>query len=204
MKWAVLVGGAGTNLQALVEAGIPVNLVVSHRAEVGALAIAAAHGIPSRVLLARQFADRSQYDRALLAVLQEFTIDAVALAGFLRWLGADLLRGFSGPVLNLHPSLLPAYAGLGAIERAYADRVLWSGVTVHFVDEGHDSGPVVGQVPVPRELDDTLEDFSARIHAAEHRLYPLVVGAVDAGRVRLEAGQVVYGKGEGQWMHGRY
>ncbi|MCY0878641.1 MAG: phosphoribosylglycinamide formyltransferase [Firmicutes bacterium] len=203
MRWAVLVGGAGSNLRAILASGFPVSLVVSHRAGVGALAIAQEHGIPHHTLLPRAFPDRFAYDRALVNLLRAHSIQRIALAGFLRWLTADVIQQYPGAIVNLHPSLLPLYPGLHAIERAYADRVLWSGVTVHFVDEGHDTGPVIAQAPVPRYLSDTLETFADRIHQAEHRLFPRVLWALDAQEVWLDGGQVCYAKEDDQWMYGR-
>lgn len=202
MKWAVFVGGTGSNLSALLESGLKPDLVVSHRASVQALAIAAAKDVPTRVILQQDYVDRLDYDAALARSLAEFQIEAIAMAGFLRWLTPQFTRRYRGNIVNLHPSLLPAYPGLHAIERAFADGVLWSGVTIHYVDEGHDTGPIIAQVPVPRMVGDTLEDFSERIHIAEHRLYPRVISALDEGRVRLQGDAVVYEKGEAEWMHG--
>lgn len=203
MRWAVLVGGTGSNLKALLAFGLRVDLVVSHRPGVGALDIAAEHGVPARVILPKDYADRLAYDQAVCACLEEFGIEAVAMAGFLRWLSPAVTARYRGAILNLHPSLLPSYTGLHAIERAFTDRVLWSGVTVHFVDEGHDTGPIVAQVPVPRLLEDTPADFERRIHQAEHHLYPRAIQAVDQGWVRFIDGMVSHQGGNREWMHGR-
>lgn len=203
MNWAVLVGGTGSNLNALCEAGCPVRLVVSHRDRVGALDIARRHGVEHAVLLPRTYSSRTDYDAALSDVLAQYGIERIAMAGFLRWLTPAFTARWPGRILNLHPSLLPAYPGLNAIERAFADRVLWSGVTVHFVDEGHDSGPIVAQMPVPRLAHDTVEAFQTRVHEAEHALYPRVVQAVDGGDVFLSDGLVVYREENLAWMHGR-
>lgn len=204
MRWAVLVGGTGSNLRALLESGFPVALVISHRASVKALEVARDHNVPERVILPKAYSDRAQYDAALASGLEALGIEAIAMAGFLRWLGSDLTRRYHGTIVNLHPSLLPAYPGLHAIERAYDDGVLWSGVSVHFVDEGHDTGPLIAQVPVPRLVSDTLEDFAARIQAAEHQLYPRVIAAIDGGQVQLVGNRVVYEGGEQKWMHGHF
>ena len=204
MRWAVLVGGTGSNLRALLQSGFGVDLVVSHKPAVQALDVAQSHQVPVRVLDGREFDSREKYDQALYRVLSEAGIERIAMAGFLRWLTPAFIGAFPGGIVNVHPSLLPAYPGLHAIERAYADRVLWSGVTVHFVDEGHDTGPVLAQVPVERRIDDSLEVFVERIHQAEHALYPRVIRALDEGRVRLMDGRVVYDEGGGSdWMHGR-
>lgn len=203
MRWAVLVGGTGSNLRAIVESGLSVELVISHRADAGALAIAEAHRIPTRVVLAKDYPDRDAYDAALRDCLAEYNIERIAMAGFLRWLTSSTIAQYGGAILNLHPSLLPAYPGLHAIERAYRDGVLWTGVTVHFVDEGHDSGPIVAQVPVPRLPRDSIEDLASRVHAAEHQLYPEVLKAVDRGKVRLIESRVTYVEEDEQWMYGR-
>lgn len=203
MRWAVLVGGTGSNLQAMLENGFSVDLVVSHRAGVRALDVARHYGIETRVILPKQYGDRAQYDRALVRELDQFGIERVALAGFLRWLHSDTIARYPGAIVNLHPSLLPAYPGLHAIERAFKDGVLWSGVTVHYVDEGHDTGPIVAQLPVARVVGEPFETFEQRIHAAEHRLYPRVLRAIDSGRAAIVDGQVVYSKEDEQWMHGR-
>ena len=204
MKWAVLVGGTGSNLRALLESGFPVSLVISHRSGVKALAVAQQHNVPERVILPKGYAERAQYDAALASALEAFGIEAIAMAGFLRWLGSDMTRRYRGAIVNLHPSLLPAYPGLHAIERAFDEGVLWSGVSVHFVDEGHDTGPLIAQMPVARLVSDTLEDFRGRIQAAEHQLYPRVIAAIDGGEVQLVGNRVVYEKGEQEWMHGHF
>ncbi len=204
MRWAVLVGGTGSNLAAILESGLNVALVVSHRAGVGALAIAERWGVETEVITAKAFPDRAEYDRALLRTLKQHDIEAVALAGFLRWLQQETIQALPGRLLNLHPSLLPAYTGLHAIERAFQDRVWWTGVSVHFVDEGHDTGPLVAQAPVKRYPDDTLEDLEARIHTMEHQLYPRVLAAVDRGEVWLQGREVHYKEGASSWIHGHF
>lgn len=204
MRWAVLVGGTGSNLAAILESGLNVALVVSHRAGVGALSIAERWGVNTEVITTQAFPDRAEYDAALVRTLQRHDIQAVALAGFLRWLQPETIQAFPGRLLNLHPSLLPAYAGLHAIERAFQDRVWWTGVSVHFVDEGHDTGPLVAQAPVKRDPGDTLEDLESRIHTMEHRLYPRVLAAVDQGEVWLQERQVHYKEGASSWIHGHF
>ncbi len=204
MKWAVLVGGTGSNLEAILSSGLDVRLVISHRAQVRALGVAAQHGVPTRVIVGRDYPDRADYDASLRGQLEEFDIERVAMAGFLRWLQPETIRVYQGQILNLHPSLLPAYPGLHAIEQAFEARVWWTGVTVHFVDEGHDTGPIVAQAPVPRMADDTLETLSDRIHRTEHALYPKVLHAVDRGAVWLQDHVVTYAKEDDAWIHGHF
>jgi len=202
VRWAVLVGGTGSNLEAILKSGLPVHLVISHRAGVRALQIAEDYGVATRVILGKEYRDRDAYDEVLRRTLTEYAIDQVAMAGFLRWLTEATIQAFPGAILNLHPSLLPSYLGLEAIERAYRERVLWTGVSVHFVDEGHDTGPIVAQVPVPRWPNDALEDLKQRIHVAEHEIYPRVLHAVDSGAITLRNGQVEYSKEVEEWSHG--
>ncbi|NMP22607.1 phosphoribosylglycinamide formyltransferase [Sulfobacillus harzensis] len=204
MRWAVLVGGTGSNLRAILASGLPVHLVISNRMGVGALDIAREYGLEAVVITAKAFPDRARYDQELARTLGAHRIDAVAMAGFLRWLQPQTIQAYRGRILNLHPSLLPAYPGLHAIERAFSDGVLWTGVSVHFVDEGHDTGPLVAQAPVPRLPGDSLADLEARIHATEHRLYPRVLHAVDEGSAWLQDDGVHYKEEQPPWIHGHF
>lgn len=208
MRWAVLVGGTGSNLAAMLEAKIPVSLVVSHRAGVPALAIAEGYHVPARVLEAKAMRDRERYDEELRNILDTHRIEAIAMAGFMRWLTPKTVQTYRGRVVNVHPSLLPAFPGLHAIEQAYRHGVRWTGVTIHFVDEGQDTGPIIMQVPVPIHPNLSPEALETKIHLAEHRLYPEVVWALERGWVRLSAeGQVVWDlshKEVESWMRGLY
>jgi phosphoribosylglycinamide formyltransferase-1 len=159
----VLVSGEGTNLQALIDAGLPIVAVASNRPGVRALERARAAGIPNAV-----FED----ERGLADWLEERGVRLVVLAGYMRLLSPAFLERFD-PVVNVHPSLLPSFPGLRAIDRAIEAGVEETGVTVHLVDEGMDTGPVLRQEPVPVEPAGTLEE---RIHAVEHRILPEVVG----------------------------
>ncbi len=192
MRWAVLVGGAGSNLAALLERGVGVELVVSHRAGVGALAIARAHRVPAAVLLPSRYPSREAYGEALRQAFDDAAIDAVAMAGFLRWLDAETVQAYRGRIFNVHPSLLPAFPGLHAIRQALAYGVRWTGVTVHLVDEGQDTGPVVAQEPVPVEPADTEESLAARIHAVEHRLYGDVLQAFERQRFFVSGRRAIW------------
>lgn len=191
MRWGALVGGTGTNLRALLEAGSPISLVVSHKPGVGALNIAASAGIPGVVLDPREYRGRDQYDAALLELLQESRIEALVLAGFLRILTAPVVRAYEGRAVNVHPSLLPAFQGLHAVRQALTYGVKATGVTVHFVDEGLDSGPIIFQEAVEVLPDDTEDTLSERIHAIEHRLLPKAVSLIDENRLTI-SGRHVY------------
>jgi phosphoribosylglycinamide formyltransferase 1 len=168
----VLVSGEGTNLQALIDAGLPIAAVASNRAGVAALQRAEAAGIPTRVFELDRFADRDARDRELADWLLLRGVDLVVLAGYMHLLTASFLDRFPDRIVNVHPSLLPAFPGAHPVEDALAAGVDTTGVTVHLVDEGLDTGAVIRQEPVAVEPRATLLD---RIHAVEHRLLPEVV-----------------------------
>jgi phosphoribosylglycinamide formyltransferase 1 len=168
----VLASGEGTNLQALLDAGLPVVAVASNRAGCRALDRAEAAGVETAAFPLDEFADREQRDATMANWLQEQGVRLVVCAGYMHLLTPGFLERFPGRVVNVHPSLLPAFPGARAIEDALAAGAQTTGVTVHLVDEGLDTGPVVRQVPVPVEPRETLVE---RIHAVEHRLLPEVV-----------------------------
>jgi phosphoribosylglycinamide formyltransferase 1 len=168
----VLVSGEGTNLQALIDAGLPIAAVASNRAGVPALQRAQAAGIPTRVFELDRYADRDARDRELADWLLLRGVDLVVLAGYMHLLTASFLDRFPDRIVNVHPSLLPAFPGAHPVDDALAAGVDTTGVTVHFVDEGLDTGAVIRQEPVAVEPRATLLD---RIHAVEHRLLPEVV-----------------------------
>jgi phosphoribosylglycinamide formyltransferase-1 len=168
----VLVAGEGTNLQALVDAGLPIAAVASNRAGAPALQRAEAAGIPTRVFELDRYADRDTRDSELGDWLLLRGVDLVVLAGYMHLLTASFLDRFPDRIVNVHPSLLPAFPGAHAVEDALAAGVDTTGVTVHFVDEGLDTGAVIRQEPIAVEPRATLLD---RIHAVEHRLLPEVV-----------------------------
>ena len=168
----VLVSGQGTNLQALIDAELPVAAVASNRAGVPALARAEAAGIPNRVFELERYADREARDREMADWLLLRGSELVVLAGYMHLLTAEFLDRFPDRIVNVHPSLLPDFPGAHAVDDALAAGVETTGVTVHYVDEGLDTGAVIRQVPVAVEPRDTLIQ---RIHAVEHRILPEVV-----------------------------
>jgi phosphoribosylglycinamide formyltransferase-1 len=168
----VLVSGEGTNLQALIDAGLPIAAVASNRADAGALARADAAGIPNRVFDLDGYFDRAARDRELADWLQLRGVDFVVLAGYMHLLTPVFLDRFHERIVNVHPSLLPQFPGGRAIADALAAGVDTTGVTVHYVDEGLDTGAVIRQEAVPVEPRATLVE---RIHAVEHRILPEVV-----------------------------
>jgi phosphoribosylglycinamide formyltransferase-1 len=168
----VLVSGEGTNLQALIDAGLPIAAVASNRADAPALERADRALIPNRVYALDDFADRDARDHEMADWLQLRGVDLVVLAGYMQLLTPLFLERFPQRIVNVHPSLLPDFPGPRPIEDALAAGVETTGVTVHYVDEGIDTGPVIRQEPVVVEPRDTL---LSRIHAVEHRLLPQVV-----------------------------
>jgi phosphoribosylglycinamide formyltransferase 1 len=168
----VLVSGNGTNLQALIDAALPVTAVASNRKDAYALVRAREAGLPAATFSLDCHADRAERDLVLATWLEEHGVELVVLAGYMHLLTEPFLRRFPGRIVNVHPSLLPAFPGAHAIDDALAAGVETTGVTVHLVDEGLDTGPVLAQEEVPVEPRETLVE---RIHAVEHRLLPEVV-----------------------------
>jgi phosphoribosylglycinamide formyltransferase 1 len=168
----VLVSGEGTNLQALLDAGLPVVAVASNRPQARALERASSAGVPAAAFPLDAYEDRAARDRAMADWLEEQGVRIVVCAGYMHLLTSGFLARFPERIVNVHPSLLPAFPGAKAVEEALAAGVDTTGVTVHLVDEGVDTGPVVRQVPVPVEPRATLLQ---RIHEVEHRLLPEVV-----------------------------
>jgi phosphoribosylglycinamide formyltransferase 1 len=185
---AVLISGAGTNLQALLdqvhEPGGPIEIVAvaSSRPDAPGLERAERAGVETAVFEIE--AERSERDRALGDWLESHEVDLVVLAGFMELLDADFIGRFAGRIVNIHPSLLPAFPGLGAIEQAVEHGVKVTGVTVHFVDEGVDSGAIVLQEPLELSYPARIAEIEERVHGVEHRLLPRAVRLIAAGRVR--------------------
>jgi phosphoribosylglycinamide formyltransferase-1 len=168
----VLVSGHGSNLQALLDAGLPVSAVASNRNDAYALVRARAAGVPAATFSLDCHADREERDLVMATWLEEHGVELVVLAGYMHLLTNSFLDRFPGRIVNVHPSLLPAFPGMRAIEAALGANVEITGVTIHLVDEGLDTGPILRQEELPLEPRATLEE---RIHAVEHRLLPTVV-----------------------------
>ena len=189
---AVLISGRGSNLQSIIDAiadrslDATLALVVSNRSEAAGLARARDAGIEALCLSQRDYRDRDAYDRAIVTVLRAHKVDLVCLAGFMRLVGTPMLEAFPQRILNIHPSLLPAFPGLDAQQQALAHGVRVSGATVHVVTPELDGGPIILQAPVPVLDDDTVETLSARILVEEHRIYPEAIRVVLRGGWRLE------------------
>jgi len=193
----VLVSGNGSNFQAIVdalEAGRITNgrigCLISNKADAYALERAKNHNIPALVLDHKQYPNRVAYDQALVALLKEHDVQLVVLAGFMRLLSPVMVEAFPHAIMNIHPALLPSFPGLDAQQQALEYGVRYTGCTVHFVDTGTDTGPIIQQAVVPILANDTLETLSQRIHGEEHRIYPEAVRLFCAGRLRVEGRRV--------------
>jgi phosphoribosylglycinamide formyltransferase-1 len=188
-RLAVLASGGGTNLQALLDdpvVGPWVVLVVSDRAGAHALERARSRSVEAVHLDAGAFADRTAFDGAVLGLLRAREIGLVALAGFMRIVGPELVRAFDGRMLNVHPALLPAFPGTTSVADALAWGVKVTGVTVHLVDDEVDHGPIVYQEALPVLPDDDWDALEARVHEVEHRLLPAAVRALAEGRIVVD------------------
>ena len=194
---AVLVSGNGSNLQALLEAfrtpdaPAEIALVVSNVADAYAVTRAREAAVPVAVLPHAAYPDRQAFETALVQTLQTAEIGWVCLAGFMRLLGPTFLTAYRKRILNIHPSLLPAFPGLHAPQQALEAGVKLSGCTVHFVDDGTDTGPIIAQAAVEVRDDDDPVRLAARILEQEHRLYPLALAAAVRGELRIEGHRVL-------------
>lgn len=198
MSVVVLLSGRGSNLQALLEAGIPVSGVISNVAGAGGLAIAAARGVPAQTIAHRDFASREAFDGALAGAIDRLAPKLVALAGFMRILTPAFAQRYAGRLVNIHPSLLPSFTGLDTHARAIAAGVKLHGCTVHFVTAELDHGPIIAQAAVPVRAEDTPQALAARVLREEHALYPRAVRWFLEGRLVLEGGRVRVKGGDAQ------
>lgn len=196
----VLISGRGSNLQALLEAGIPVSAVISNDAAAQGLAIARERGIATRVVEHRAHAMREAFDAALGAEIERFAPRLVALAGFMRVLTPGFVARYRERLLNIHPSLLPAFPGLHTHERALAAGVKVHGCTVHFVTAELDHGPIVVQAAVPVRAGDDAAALAARVLKQEHLIYPRAVRWFLEGKLALDDGVVRVKGGDAQLL----
>jgi phosphoribosylglycinamide formyltransferase-1 len=186
-KIVILISGRGSNMQAILEARLPLTVaaVISNDAAAGGLATAKEHGVATQVVDHRAFSDRIAFDRALAAAIDTYSPDLVVLAGFMRILTAEFVEHYRGRILNIHPSLLPSFTGLHTHRRALAAGVKLHGCSVHFVTPELDHGPIVVQAAVPVLEDDSEDTLAARVLEQEHRLYPQAVAWFCAGRLTI-------------------
>lgn len=197
MKIAVLVSGSGTNLQTLIDqihqepgSGIDIAVVISDRGGIYALTRAERAGIPTRVVKSQDFKHRVDFDAAISQQIEHFAAELVVLAGFMKLFQPPFVRKYRNRILNVHPTLLPAFPGAHPIADTLAYGVKVAGVTVHFVDEGVDSGPIIAQTAVPVFDTDDEESLHARIQIEEHKLYPQVIKWYAQGKLKIEGRNV--------------
>jgi phosphoribosylglycinamide formyltransferase-1 len=197
VRTGVLVSGGGTNLQALIDAasdpGFPAEivLVISNRPDAGALDRADKAGIATRVIRHGDYDGRAPFDAALDEALRAANCDIVCTAGFMRILTAGFVEGWRGRMINIHPSLLPAFPGLNTHQRALDASARIAGCTAHLVIPDLDAGPILAQAAVPILAGDTADSLAARVLTQEHRIYPLALKMVAEGRVRVEDGRAI-------------
>ncbi len=192
----VLASGRGSNLQAIIDAianrrlNARVAIVISDNPTAYALERAQAVGIPALACNPKAYPDKEKYEQAIVQALREQGVELVVLAGYMRLVGATLLENFSNRIMNIHPALLPAFPGLHGQEQAWEYGVKFSGCTVHFVDGGMDTGPIILQAVVPVLDDDTAETLSARILEQEHRIYPEAIQLYAQGHLEIAGRKV--------------
>jgi len=188
----ILISGRGSNMEAIVGAGLPAKVaaVISNRPDAAGLKFAAQSGIAAQVVDERKFSSRGAFDTALEAAIERHSPDLLALAGFMRVLGGDFVRHYSGRMVNIHPSLLPAFPGLHTHRRALQEGVKLHGCTVHFVTPQVDHGPIIVQAAVPVRAGDTEATLAARVLRQEHCVYPLAIRWFVEGRLAVENGIV--------------
>ena len=198
MKIAVLASGSGTNLQALIDqlhhdknSGVEIAVVISDRRKAYALTRAKAAGIPTHVVRVRDFPDREAFDAKIAKILDKSGVELIVLAGFMKLFQPAFVKKYRNRIINIHPSLLPAFPGAHAVPDTLAYGAKVSGVTVFFIDEGVDTGPIIAQAAVPIFDDDDEENLFKRIHIEEHKLYPQVVRWYAAGKIEVVGRKVV-------------
>ncbi|MBB3411440.1 phosphoribosylglycinamide formyltransferase-1 [Rhizobium sp. BK316] len=196
-RTVVFISGSGSNMMALVQAAkaadYPAEIVgvISDKADAGGLAKAAAEGIPTFAFVRKDYASKDEHEAAIFAALDELSPDIICLAGYMRLLSAAFIQRHEGRILNIHPSLLPLFPGLHTHQRAIDAGMRIAGCTVHFVTEGMDEGPAIGQAAVPVLAGDTAEALAGRILTIEHQLYPQALKLFAEGKVKMEGGKAV-------------
>jgi len=190
-KLAVLVSGRGSNLQAIIdsiereELNAHISIVISSTRDAMALKRAEKHGIKTIFIDPTAYLNSKEYDKVLIEKLKEFSIDLICLAGYMRILGEEVIQTFKEKIINIHPSLLPAFPGLNAQKQAIVHGVKFSGCTVHFVDSGIDSGPIILQTAVPVYDNDDEKSLSKRILEQEHYLYPKAINMIKENEIKI-------------------
>lgn len=196
MNIAIFASGRGSNFEAImqsVKSGVVrarVPLLICDNPEAGVLKLAEKEGVEAALVLRESFSSRQEFEAAILGHLQRHAIDAIALAGFMRMLSGGFVGSYKNRIINIHPALLPSFKGTNAIADAFEYGVRLTGVTVHFVDEGMDSGPIILQRQVPVEQHDTLVSIEEKIHSLEHELYPQALRLFAEGKLAITGRRV--------------
>lgn len=196
LKLGVLVSGNGSNLQAIIDAieegmlSARIEIVISNNPEAFALRRCEKHGIKYVVLNHQDYETREGFDRAMISILNRHGVELIAMAGFMRILTPEFIRTFPLRIMNIHPALLPSFPGLHGQKKAFDYGVKFSGCTVHFADEGVDSGPIIVQAVVPVHPEDTAESLAQRILKEEHRIYPQAIQWFAEGRLEVRGRKV--------------
>jgi phosphoribosylglycinamide formyltransferase-1 len=196
LKIAVLASGNGSNLQAIIEAieagklNLELACVISDKANAFALERARKHHIAAYAVSPKSYTDRPAHEKAIQAILEENGVQLIVLAGYMRILTPGFIQTYQHKIINIHPALLPSFPGAHGIRDAFEYGVKVTGVTVHFVDEGVDSGPIIAQVPVVVEEKDTMDTLEAKIHAEEHKLYIQALSYIAENRIQISGRRV--------------
>lgn len=192
MSIVVLISGNGSNLQAIIDAGIPISAVISNRADAFGLERAQQAAIPTHIISNDDFASRENFDQALLTQIETYQPQLVVLAGFMRILGEHFISHFTGRLINIHPSLLPNYKGLHTHRRVLEAGETEHGISVHYVNSDLDGGPIISQSKLDVDADDTEASLQQRVQSLEHHLYPHTIQLILGGRVQLTQDRVVF------------
>jgi len=194
MRVAIFASGSGTNLQAIIDAQIKtieIALVFSNKSDAYAIERAKTHNLPVEVIDHKSFESREDFDSEIVRILEPYNLDLVILAGYMRILSPELVRAYKGKIINIHPALLPSFPGINSARQALEYGVKYTGVTVHFVDEGVDTGPIILQSIVEIEDRDTEESLLQKIHKVEHQIYPEAIELVSSGQIELNGRRVI-------------
>lgn len=196
LKIAVFASGRGSNFQSIIDhiknedTAAEIKLLISDQADAGALKKAEAEGIEHIYINPANYNEKSEYEKELIRLLEMAEVELIVLAGYMRILSAYFVEHFENKIINIHPSLLPSFKGLAAQKQAVDYGVKYSGCTVHFVDQGMDTGPIIKQAVVEVKADDTAEKLAARILKEEHKIYPEVVKIIAEGKIKIEGQKV--------------
>ena len=194
MRVAIFASGSGTNLQAIIDAQIKtieIALVFSNKSDAYAIERAKTHNLPVEVIDHKSFESREDFDSEIVRLLEPYNLDLIILAGYMRILSPELVRAYKGKIINIHPALLPSFPGINSARQALEYGVKYTGVTVHFVDEGVDTGPIILQSIVEIEDRDTEESLLQKIHKVEHQIYPEAIELVSSGQIELNGRRVI-------------